>query len=325
MQTYLKSRPVWSQSLIFISLVVATLLVFVAMIGTWIGIKLTGLSLFEISDVSKWTAADGRYVVFLRVMLAVQFVGLFVAPCLLFAYFSDPAPARYLGFKKTQPLFFIAGILLMLAAIPLVEYLGLLNQKISFPRGVEGWMKNAEKEAQQQIGMLLQSKSIGNLILNVIMVAGFAGVGEELFFRGVLQRLFIWGFKNVWVGIIVAAVLFSALHLQFYGFFPRFFLGILLGAIYWYSGSIWPAMLAHFFYDATLIVLAYFNPGMMADDQTSFIPSSSMTVLALVSAAATIALLYFMRSKSTADAAQFQAERTPYNNNPFMFDQDGAA
>lgn len=323
MQTYLKTRPVRSQAFIFLSLVTSGLLIFVMMLGMWVATKTTGLSLFELSDTSKWNTADGRYVLFLRLMLAMQFVGVFLVPVLLFAYFSDPAPVRYLGLRKTAPLFFVLGTLAMVTALPLVEYLGFLNQKIDFPNGIESWMKSTEREAQQQISMLLQQRTVSNLITNIVMVAGFAAVGEELFFRSVLQRLFIWGAKNVWVGIIVAAFLFSALHLQFYGFFPRFLLGILLGAIYWYSGSIWPAIVAHFFYDALLITLAYFNPSLIAEEHSSLIPSSAMVVAGLLSAAVTVGLVWYMRKKSTADLAQFQQERLLDGTSTFTFESDG--
>jgi membrane protease YdiL (CAAX protease family) len=322
MQSYLKTRSVRAQFFIFLSLVFSALLIFVVMIGTWLATKVTGLSLFEISDVASWKGGDPRYVLFLRVMLVVQFLGLFVVPVLVFAYLSDPQPRRYLGLRRAPLLFFVAGILVMVVAIPLVEYLGFLNQQIHFPSGIEGWMKSTEKEAQQQIAMLLQTKSLSTLLLNVVMVAGFAGVSEELFFRGVLQRLFIWGFKNVWLGIILAAFLFSALHLQFYGFFPRFVLGIILGAIYWYSGSLWPAILAHFCYDGLLIVMAYFNPSMITEEQSSFIPSNYMLVTALASAAATAALVWYMRRKSTSDETQFQKERLLDEPQSFTFDHN---
>src|SRR4051812_9523812 len=124
MQSYLKTRSVRAQFFIFLSLVFSALLIFVVMIGTCLATKATGLSLFEISDVASWKGSDPRYVVFLRVMLVVQFVGLFVVPVLVFAYLSDPQPLRYLGLRRTPLLFFVAGILVMVAAIPLVEYLG---------------------------------------------------------------------------------------------------------------------------------------------------------------------------------------------------------
>ena len=321
MQTYLKTRPVGAQFFIFLFLVLSGLFVFVMMIGTALALKLAGLSLFEISDLKNWDSADGRYMVFLRTMLAVQFLGLFLIPALVFAYLSDPKPLHYLGLRKAPVFFFVAGVALLVAALPLVEYLGLLNRKINFPDSIEGWMKATEKDAQQQIGLLLKGSSPADLILNIIMVAGFAGVGEELFFRGVLQRLAIWGFKNVWVGIVVTAVLFSAVHFQFYGFFPRLLLGIFLGAIYWYGGSLWPAIAAHFFYDALLITLAYFNPEMISDDQANIIPASSIAIMAAASAIVSGALLWYMRQKSTADKKRFDAERWPNEPQTFTFDQ----
>jgi membrane protease YdiL (CAAX protease family) len=316
MQSYLKTRSAWSQFFIFLSLVFSGLLIFVMMIGTFAATKATGLSLFEVSDMANWDSADSRYALFLRIMLVVQFAGLFLVPVLVFAYLSDPRPAQYLGLRPTAPLFFIAGILVMVVSIPLVEYLGALNQKIRFPAGMEGWMKSAEKEAQQQIGLLLKQRSVSNLLLNIIMIAGFAGIGEELFFRGVLQRLFIWGFKNVWVGILLSAFLFSALHMQFYGFFPRFLLGILLGVLYWYSGSIWPAIAAHFFYDALLIVLAYFNPQMITEEQSSLIAPSLQGAFAVLSAVLTAALVWYMRKNSRTDTALLHYV-PPKDDNPF--------
>lgn len=270
---------------------------------------------------ANWSSADNRYFVFLRVMLIVNFVGLFLAPVWVFAYLSDPRPTRYLGLRNAPPHFFIVGIIAMVAAVPMVEYLGFLNQNINFPDNVEGWMKTTEKQAQQQVRMLLKTGSVPDLLLNLIMIAGFAGVSEELFFRGVLQRLLIWGFKNVWAGIVLAAFVFSALHLQFYGFFPRFLLGVLLGAIYWYSGSIWPAIVAHFFYDAILIVLAYFNPQMLAEEQAPLFPAAPMGVMAALSALVTAASVFYMYKKSKADKRRFMQERSLNEPQSFTFEQ----
>jgi membrane protease YdiL (CAAX protease family) len=321
MQTYLKTRPVGAQFFIFLSLVLSGLLILVGMIGTLVVMKLTGVSLAELQNPDGWNEADARYLYLIRLLLAVQFVGLFLAPVLVFAYLSDPKPARYLGLRKAPLLFFVVGILVMIAAIPLSEYLGFLNQRINFPDGIEDWLKKAESQAQRQTLMLLQKRSVSDLLLNIVIVAGFAGIGEELFFRGVLQRLAIWGFKNVWLAIIVTAFLFSALHLQFYGFFPRFLLGILLGAIYWYSGSLWPAIVAHFLYDALLITLAYFNPQLITDEQAPLITAAPLTVTAFVSAVVTAGLLVYMHKKSTADLYRFNKERSLNEPESFTFGQ----
>lgn len=303
MQTYLKSRPVWSQLLMFLGITAGSFLI-TSMIGVFIISKVSGLSMLAISDVKSWNAADPRFMAFIRGMLIVQFLGLFIIPVVVFARLVHPQPTRFLALRQpVSPLYFILAIAIMLAAIPLVEYLGVLNQKIDFPNSVEGWLKESEQQAQKQIKFMLTDKSLNNLLLNLVFIAAFAGIGEELFFRGVLQRLFTRGFKNAWTGIILAAFFFSAFHFQFYGFFPRFILGIALGAIYWYSGSIYPAMLAHFVYDGLILVLAYFNPAMVEEETPTILNPSSLLATALASLAAVVALVIIMRKKSTVTLA----------------------
>jgi uncharacterized protein len=113
-----------------------------------------------------------------------------------------------------------------------------------------------------------------------------------------LQRLFIKSTRSPWAGIIITAFFFSFFHFQFFGFIPRFALGILLGAIYWYSGSLWPAIVAHFVYDGVILVLAYMNPKMVTDANTPMIETSYLWVGALVSAAIVGALLWWMKNNS---------------------------
>ena len=249
MQSYLKTRPVWIQLLLFIGMAMGIFMIF-SLIGMSILSAMTGISIFDVNDTSKWDNANPKMLTYVRGMLLLQFFGLFVIPTLLFAYFSDPKPLQYIGIKKPiKPVYWILGIASLIIAIPLVEYTGLLNRDVNFG-GAQKWMQSMEDEALKQIKFMLAKRTISELITNIIFISLFAGVGEELFFRGVLQRLFIKAFKNPWLGIIVTAFLFSALHIQFFGFIPRFLLGILLGAMYWYSGSLLTAIVAHFAYDA---------------------------------------------------------------------------
>src|SRR4051812_18773258 len=105
------------------------------------------------------------------------------------------------------------------------------------------------------IQFMLKERTPAELAKNLLFILLFAGGGEELVFRGILQRMVIQKTQNQWMGFVLPAAFFSGIHFHFYGFFPRLFLGILLGAIYWYSGSLWVAILAHFLYDAAIIVV----------------------------------------------------------------------
>ena len=158
--------------------------------------------------------------------------------------------------------------------------------------------------------------SVNDLIINVICIAGLAAVGEELLFRGMVQRLLIKMFKTPWPGIIITAVLFSAMHMQFYGFLPRFLLGILLGAAYWYSGSLWVAIVAHFVYDALLIVLTYFYPAMLNDE--SSVKLGNLALIGSISFVLVALLIEWMRKKTTTTYNEVYADdEVPVKDHPF--------
>jgi membrane protease YdiL (CAAX protease family) len=289
------------------------------LIGSLILTQITGISLFQMGDVSQWDASNPKTFVAIRGMLLLQFLGLFLIPSLLFAYFSDPQPAQYIGLKAPYKSgYWILGIAVMLIAIPFVEFTGMINKSIHFGKGIQGWAQSMEDEANKTIQFMLSDRSVSNLLFNIVFIAAFAGIGEELFFRGVLQRLLIKSTRSPWTGIILAAFFFSFFHFQFFGFIPRLLLGILLGAIYWYSGSIWPAILAHFVYDAFIIILVYFNPQMIQNPDASIVDKTYLGIGALVSLALVGGIIWWMKKNSEASYTAVYAgddEDTPSENN----------
>ena len=97
-----------------------------------------------------------------------------------------------------------------------------------------------------------------DLFINLIMIGLIPAIGEELVFRGVVQKIFSQWSKNVHIGIWSAAFLFSAMHMQFYGFLPRMMLGGLLGYLYVWSGSLWLPIIGHFVNNAGAVLMSYF-------------------------------------------------------------------
>lgn len=319
MQTYLKTKPVWIQLLLFAGMAFG-LFIILTLIGTLILSKIFGVGLTEVQNISQWNATDPRMIHFIRGLLLLQFLGLFLIPSLLFAYFSDPKPLNYVGLKQpVKPVFWILAIVAMFIAIPAVEYIGALNQKMSLGADTQKWMKNMEEEAAKQIQFMLSKHTPKELILNLIFISLFAGIGEEIFFRGILQRLLIRAFKNPWMGIVLTAAIFSAFHFQFFGFFPRLLLGIVLGAIYWYSGSLWTAMLAHFVYDGSVIVLAYLNPSIVKNADQSIINTSHLAVLGFISLVVTILILWLMKKNSSASYEQVYGNDKPLQPDKLSF------
>jgi len=316
MKGLLKNKSAGTQFIILVSIALCSFFI-IGMLGTVLLTKITGISLATLSDNSKWDYNDGRLATVIRGMQIIQFITLFVIPTFLCARLFSSNEKKYLGLKKPSNLtYWLVGAGILLLAIPTVNFLGELNRHAQFPAGLEKWLKAQEEEAARTIKALLSKHTIKDLVLNVICIAGLAAVGEELLFRGIAQRLLIKMFKSPMAGIIIAAFLFSAMHVQFYGFLPRFVLGILLGMLYWYSGSLWVAMLAHFVYDGLLIVLTYFNQDML--DESKSVKLSAMAAGAGISLLLVVALVSWMIKKSTVTYKEvYAADAIPEKKYPF--------
>jgi uncharacterized protein len=117
------------------------------------------------------------------------------------------------------------------------------------------------------------------------------------------------------MGIIVTGILFSAFHFQFAGFLPRLALGIILGALYWYSGSLWTSILFHFLFNSLQTILAFYKPSTLKNDQ--IVDTSPLSII-IVGTLATIGIVWVilkLRDISTTSYKQVYPEK------PALFDQ----
>lgn len=195
------------------------------------------------------------------VLLFFQHLGLFIVPAMLFALLSHPQPRVALGFHRVSPSILAMGVLIMVAAIPLVNALSWLNQLMSLPEvfaGLERVLQDMERQAQVLTDALTSTGDWRYLLVNLVVLAAIPAIGEELIFRGLVLRILeSWTGKThraVWV----SAILFSAMHMQFYGFVPRMVLGALLGYLFVWTRSIWVPIVAHFTNNALALVVMYF-------------------------------------------------------------------
>ena len=115
-----------------------------------------------------------------------------------------------------------------------------------------------EEQAATQTEKLLIANTFGALLFNIFIMAVIPGLGEEFFFRGTLQRIISDAKGAVWA-IWVTAFIFSAVHMQFYGFIPRLLLGAFFGYLLVWSGNIWLPIVAHFVYNAITVVFHYLS------------------------------------------------------------------
>lgn len=205
--------------------------------------------------------SDPNNINMLKWMQICQSFGIFIVPALVLGRMADPKLFKYLGFRKNNDWTAWGLMLLLLLGMePIVAFTGILNQDLQLPAflaGIEDWMQDMETRAMELTDAFLEVKTFTGLSVNLLMVAILPALGEELFFRGLIQRMLSRWFKNVHLAILITSLLFSALHMQFFGFLPRFLLGMLFGYLYVWSGNLWFPVLAHLIHN-TIPVVAYY-------------------------------------------------------------------
>ncbi len=188
---------------------------------------------------------------------------LFVIPPVFFAYYVSGDVKSYLKFRSpARPESFIYTAFAVLAATPLINLLADMNGKMHLPSalsGIETWMRQKENDAAVLTEAFLKMDSSSALLVNLLMIAVIPAIGEEFMCRGVMQRLFSGWMRNRHAGVWLAAVIFSALHFQFFGFIPRMLLGAMLGYLFLWSNSIWLPVTAHFVNNGSAIIISYMN------------------------------------------------------------------
>ena len=232
----------------------------------------------------------------LKLSQAISSVAFFVLPAFLYAVFCFRGHyGFFLGLKKAQLTnMYILAILCIIFSFPVVSLLGTFNRAIDLPK----WMISMEETNAEQLQAFLKVSNTGDLIINIIVIALIPAFCEEMLFRGALQRVLIHLTRNPWAGIVITAILFSALHMEFLGFLPRMFMGIVLGALYWYSGSLWTSILAHFVFNAIQVVGVAYMPELANNDP-------EIPILAgIAGAIAVLAILWYYRKQSTITYAK---------------------
>ncbi|HEY9533275.1 MAG TPA: CPBP family intramembrane glutamic endopeptidase, partial [Mucilaginibacter sp.] len=183
------------------------------------------------------------------------------AAAFIFAKYVVKDTSEYLRTSFKFPWFLMVIIFfVMLVSAPLIEALANINQKLQLPdflAGLQRWMRDTEDQAQKLTAILLQMKSVSSLIFKLLVVGLLTAIVEEFMFRGCIQTILLKWSKNSHIAVWVAAALFSAFHLEFFGFLPRLMLGVLFGYFVMWSGSIWTSVWAHFINNGTVVIGYY--------------------------------------------------------------------
>ena len=207
-----------------------------------------------LSDVDKTATSS------LKWLQCIQTLSLFLLPALLCAWVWDDKhrPFRWLR-MDVKSAWHVVGLaaLVMVCAIPGINLLADLNNRIVLPEclsSLEQFFRQMEEEAALLTKRFMQADNVWVMMINMGLMAVLPALAEEMSFRGVLQQL-LGGRRHV--AIWLTAVIFSAIHMQFYGFIPRMLMGALFGYVFVWTGSLWVPIVMHFVNNGMAVLLYY--------------------------------------------------------------------
>ncbi|MEI6901269.1 MAG: CPBP family intramembrane glutamic endopeptidase, partial [Bacteroidota bacterium] len=229
-QVLRESRP--SAQLLFSALILIISGLVITALGMAIGKVIYGFSFSEIEKIMQ-DLSNPENISILKFFQTVQSIGVFIVPPFIIAIMLDGHPSTYLKYNKLPG---VQSIILVVAIVffsnPLINWLNEINSKLTLPdwlNSVQVWMQNSEDQANKITEAFLSTTSLTALLKNLVMIAILPALGEELLFRGIVQQLLKKMYGNPHIAIWISAALFSALHLQFFGFLPRLVLGAMFG------------------------------------------------------------------------------------------------
>jgi len=262
MRQSIAPSPWYSFMLLLVLTLVCTFLSqFLFVISYWL---LNGGLQQGLSGIKDLLQTDSK--TFLYGSLLTGSIGTFLLPSLWLQKLEEPHVQYFKVQKKQIGLYALVLFFFLLVSNPFMELIGLWNQQLSLPEAfqdLESWMYEKEQAMALVIEKMVMVGDIKFLLLNILVMAAVPAIVEEFYFRGSIQTIFNSLFKNPHLSIWFTAIVFSAIHLQFYGFLPRMFLGVIFGYSLYWSGNIWLAVFGHFVnnFSVTLIAFYYFKNG----------------------------------------------------------------
>jgi membrane protease YdiL (CAAX protease family) len=229
----------------------------------------------------------------LRLLLILMHAFSFLVPALVFAlFFWRPKMQKNLYLRVPKKIsYWPMALLFVVMVLPITVIIHYLNTLIP-----AAWQQNTGQELQK---LILTMHRPTDLVMNLILVGAMAGVGEELLFRGVLQRLLGWRFQNIHVAVWLAAIAFSLVHFELQAFVPRALLGATFGYLAYWSGSLFVPIVLHFMYNSVQVVAVYFNPSSMEEKVTA--PSLAIVLVAVAASAAYIFIGRWFAAQTTIE------------------------
>ena len=236
----------------------------------------------------------------MKVLQILNMVGGLLLPALIYMWLCSPGSARYARLDKSIPLItLLLSCVVILLAQPVIGWTNELNSHLALPHWLsflEDWMKRTELQGALLTEAFLSTTTVNGLLVNIFMIALLPAFAEEILFRGAIASLLKDATKNVHLAVFLSSFIFAAIHLQFYGFLPRFLLGMALGYMFFWSGSLWLPIIAHFTNNFLSVVVEFlFRRGYIHTNAENF-GMDNAAWLTLISVICVSLILYFIQN-----------------------------
>jgi len=191
----------------------------------------------------------------LRLGLMINHMGMFLLPGILYCLYVikdniyDRLRLDQLGKLSHVGLW---GAI-MLLSYPVLMKITEWNSAFPLPE----WMRSSQESNFALLEQTLNMTHISELVTSLLLVGALAAIGEELIFRGIIQRQLEQLWSNPHLAILVSSLIFGGFHMQFERILPLSFLGLILGYSYYYTQSLWTPIILHFANNG-LQVIAYY-------------------------------------------------------------------
>lgn len=197
----------------------------------------------------------------LRWAVVIQDMAIFLLPVFLTLIICARSPLQWIGASKIPKLSAVViTILAILSAIPAMNLIISWNQSLHLPdswQQIETLLRNYEESASNLVISLMGGTTTVDLLVSIFLIGVLTAIAEEFFFRGALMHILSVQFRSIHAGIWTTAIVFSAIHMQFFGFFPRLFLGAFFGYLLYWSRSIWLPVMAHAINNSLVVIASW--------------------------------------------------------------------
>ncbi|MFN4145800.1 MAG: lysostaphin resistance A-like protein [Runella sp.] len=247
---------------------------------------------------------------YLMLLQSISHIFSFLIPGLMYWRWSEQHHVENFIKRPLPPAATIwLSVMVVFVFMPFNSWVIEWNSQLDLPsvlQPLEQWMSDKEAELARMTDFLTSFDTWGQLVVAIGVIAVIPAFGEEVLFRGVIQRKIFHKIPNSHVAVWLTAALFSAIHLQFYGFVPRLLLGVLFGYLYMWTRTLWIPIIAHFVNNAATVFILFLNHRGVVNFDIEHTENMIPWVGVLLSLVATIGLLALIKNRPLSSVS------TPY-------------